>query len=101
MGATLGICVVLNGKKILNKKGLRFTNEFIKHKVLDVIGDLHLAGHSILGHFKGKKSGHKINNELLKKMFSDKSSFTLVNLSKANMKETNIIALQIPDKIAS
>ena len=60
-----------------------------------MIGDLHLSGYSILGHFKGEKSGHKTNNELLKKIFSDKSSFTLVNMNKASKKENNIIALQI------
>jgi UDP-3-O-[3-hydroxymyristoyl] N-acetylglucosamine deacetylase len=100
-GASLNNCIVLNGKKILNKTGLRYKNEFIRHKVLDVIGDLHLSGYSILGHFKGEKSGHKTNNELLKKIFSDKSSFTLVNMNKASKKEINIIALQIPSQIAS
>ena len=100
-GASLNNCIVLNGKKILNKTGLRYKNEFIRHKVLDVIGDLHLSGYSILGHFKGEKSGHKTNNELLKKIFSDKSSFTLVNMNKASKKENNIIALQIPSQIAS
>ena len=100
-GASLNNCIVLNGKKILNKTGLRYKNEFIRHKILDVIGDLHLSGYSILGHFKGEKSGHKTNNELLKKIFSDKSSFTLVNVSKVSKKENNIIALQIPSQIAS
>ncbi len=66
-GASLSNCIVLNGKKILNKTGLRYKNEFVRHKVLDVIGDLYLSGYSILGHFKGEKSGHKTNNELLKK----------------------------------
>ena len=100
-GASLNNCIVLNGKKILNKTGLRYKNEFIRHKILDAIGDLHLSGYSILGHFKGEKSGHKTNNELLKKIFSDKSSFTLVNVSKVSKKENNIIALQIPSQIAS
>ena len=100
-GASFNNCIVLNGKKILNKTGLRYKNELIRHKILDVIGDLHLSGYSILGHFKGEKSGHKTNNELLKKIFSDKSSFALVNMNKASKKENNIIALQIPSQIAS
>ena len=100
-GASLNNCIVLNGKKILNKTGLRYKNELVRHKILDAVGDLHLSGYSILGHFKGEKSGHKTNNELLKKIFSDKSSFTLVNMSKAKKKENNIIALQIPSRIAS
>ena len=100
-GASLNNCIVLNGKKILNKTRLRYKNEFIRHKILDAIGDLHLSGYSILGHFEGDKSGHNINNELLKKVFSDKSSYTLVNMSRASKKENNIIALQIPSQIAS
>ena len=101
-GASLNNCIVLNGKKILNKTGLRYKNEFIRHKILDIVGDLHLSGYSILGHFEGKKSGHNTNNELLKKVFSDKSSYTLVNMSKASKKENNnVIALQIPSQIAS
>jgi len=100
-GASLNNCIVLNGKKILNKSGLRYKNEFVRHKVLDVIGDLHLSGYSILGHFKGEKSGHKINNELLKKVFSDKSSYKRISMSEAIKKENNIIALQIPNQIAS
>ena len=100
-GASLNNCIVLNGKKILNKNGLRFKNEFVRHKVLDIIGDLYLSGHSILGKFKGEKSGHETNNELLKKLFNDKTAYTYVNLSTAKKKETNIIAIQFPTQIAS
>ena len=100
-GASLKNCIVLNGKKILNKSGLRYKNEFVRHKILDAIGDLYLSGHSILGHFEGIKSGHSINNKLLKKIFSDKSSFALVNMSEVIKKENNIIAIQIPSQIAS
>ena len=100
-GASFDNCIVLNGKKILNKAGLRYKNELIRHKILDVIGDLHLAGYSILGHFDGDRSGHKMNNDLLKKIFSDKSSYALVNMSKADKKQSNVIALQIPSQIAS
>jgi len=100
-GASFKNCIVLNGKKILNKKGLRYKNEFVRHKILDVIGDLHLSGHSILGSFEGDKSGHKTNYELLKEIFSNKSSYTLVNMPKVKEKETNIIALQIPRQLAS
>ena len=100
-GASLNNCIVLNGKKILNKNGLRFNNEFIRHKVLDIIGDLYLSGHSILGKFKGEKSGHEINNKLLKKLFNDKTAYTYVNLSVAEKKDTNIIAIQFPTQIAS
>ena len=71
-----------NENYTLNNVKLRYEDEPIRHKVLDVIGDLHLSGHSILGHFKGEKSGHEINNILLKKIFANKSSFTLVNMTE-------------------
>ena len=100
-GASLDNCIVLNGKKILNKNGLRYKNEFIRHKILDAIGDLHLIGYSILGSFKGDKSGHKTNYELLKKVFSDKSSYALVTMNKPSKNKTNVIALQVPRQIAS
>ena len=100
-GASLNNCIVLNGNKILNKSGLRYKNEFVRHKILDIVGDLHLSGHSILGNFEGNKSGHETNNKLLKKIFADKSSYSLVNMNKVNKKENNIIALQIPSRIAS
>ena len=100
-GASLKNCVVINGKKILNKNGLRYDNEFVRHKVLDAYGDLYLAGFPILGHFQGCHSGHYLNNQLLRKLFQNKSSFTLVNMSSKQREETNIIALPIVNKIAS
>ena len=100
-GASLDNCIVLNGKRILNNSGLRYKNEFLRHKILDACGDLYLAGSSILGHFKGFQSGHYVNNQLLRKLFKDKSAYTRVNMSSEKLEEINVIALQIPNTIAS
>jgi UDP-3-O-[3-hydroxymyristoyl] N-acetylglucosamine deacetylase len=57
---------------------LRYTDEFVRHKILDSIGDLYLAGSPIIGYFYGNKSGHHLNNELLRKLFSDKSNYEYI-----------------------
>ena len=78
LGGSLENAVVVGNKNILNKEGLRFEDEFVRHKMLDSIGDLYLAGKPIQGYFYGKKSGHFLNNQLLRKLFSDKSNFELI-----------------------
>ena len=78
LGGSLENAVVVGDKDILNKEGLRFQDEFVRHKILDSIGDLYLAGAPIQGYFCGKKSGHYLNNELLRKLLSDKSNFELI-----------------------
>ena len=65
MGGSLSNAVVVSKDKILNKEGLRYEDEFVRHKILDSIGDLYLAGAPVIGYFKGMKSGHSLNNELL------------------------------------
>ena len=78
LGGSLKNAVVIGENKILNEEGLRFDDEFVRHKILDSIGDLYLAGHPIQGYFYGNKSGHYLNNQILRKLFSDKSNFELV-----------------------
>ena len=78
LGGSLDNAVVVGEYNILNKEGLRFEDEFVRHKILDSIGDLYLAGNPIQGYFHGSKSGHYLNNLLLRKLFSDKSNFELV-----------------------
>ena len=75
LGGSLENAVVVGDDKILNKEGLRFKDEFVRHKILDSIGDLYLAGAPIQGYFYGNKSGHQLNVELLKRLFLDKSNF--------------------------
>jgi UDP-3-O-[3-hydroxymyristoyl] N-acetylglucosamine deacetylase len=78
LGGSLDNAVVVGEYNILNKEGLRFEDEFVRHKILDSIGDLYLAGNPIHGYFYGNKSGHYLNNQLLRKLFSDKSNFDLI-----------------------
>ncbi len=77
-GGSLDNAVVVGENGIINQEGLRFKDEFVRHKILDSIGDLYLAGCPLEGYFYGKKSGHYLNNELLRKLLSNKENYTLV-----------------------
>ncbi len=79
LGGSLRNAVVLDEEKIINKEGLRCPDELVKHKVLDAIGDLFLLGLPILGHFVGYKSGHRLNNLLLKKLVSDPANYEIIS----------------------
>lgn len=81
-GASLDNAVVLNDYTVVNEGGLRYHNEFVKHKVLDIIGDLYLTGYSILGHFSGFKSGHALNNMLLQHLLANQNAWEFVDFSK-------------------
>ncbi|MBY0430849.1 MAG: UDP-3-O-acyl-N-acetylglucosamine deacetylase [Rhodospirillales bacterium] len=74
-GGSLDNAVVISGNKVLNEDGLRYDDEFVRHKVLDAVGDLYLAGGPILGHFHGVRSGHALNNRLLHELFRDGSAW--------------------------
>ena len=78
LGGSLENAVVVGEHKILNKDGLRYSDEFVRHKILDSIGDLYLAGSPIIGYFYGNKSGHYLNNQLLRKLFSDNSNYEYI-----------------------
>jgi len=75
LGGSLDNAVIVDGDRVLNKEGLRYKNEFARHKVLDAIGDLYTAGGKILGAYKGIKSGHSITNQLLRTLFADKTAW--------------------------
>jgi UDP-3-O-[3-hydroxymyristoyl] N-acetylglucosamine deacetylase len=66
LGGSLDNAIVMDEYRVLNTDGLRYNNEFVKHKVLDAIGDLYLLGHPLIGAFSGHKSGHAMNNRLLR-----------------------------------
>ena len=68
LGGSLDNAVVVDDFRVLNDEGLRYDDEFVKHKILDAIGDLYLLGHSLIGAFSGYKSGHDLNNHLLRKL---------------------------------
>ena len=78
LGGSLNNAVVVGESKILNSEGLRFKDEFVRHKILDSIGDLYLAGAPIQGYFNGNKSGHYLNNLLLKNLFSNSQNYEYV-----------------------
>ena len=78
LGGSLDNAVVVGENEILNKNGLRYNDEFVRHKILDSIGDLYLAGSPIIGYFYGNKSGHYLNNLLLRKLFSNVSNFEYI-----------------------
>ena len=78
LGGSLENAVVIGEHDILNKEGLRFKDEFVRHKILDLIGDIFLSGYAVEGYFHGKKSGHSLNKKILKKLFSDKENFKLI-----------------------
>ncbi|HEY5646981.1 MAG TPA: UDP-3-O-acyl-N-acetylglucosamine deacetylase [Pseudomonadales bacterium] len=78
LGGSLDNAVVVDDYRILNNEGLRQEDEFVKHKILDAIGDLYLLGHSMIGAFSGYKSGHGANNRLLKVLLAEKGSFEIV-----------------------
>lgn len=77
-GGSLANAVAISGDRILNPEGLRFPDEFVRHKLLDAIGDLALAGLPIRGRFVGNRSGHRINNALLRALLADSSAFRVV-----------------------
>ena len=78
LGGSLDNAVVVGENKILNSDGLRFKDEFVRHKILDSIGDLYLAGAPIQGYFLGNKSGHHLNNLLLRSLFADKNNYEYI-----------------------
>lgn len=75
LGGSQDNAIVLDDYRVLNEDGLRYDNEFVKHKILDSIGDLYLLGHSLIGAFSGYKSGHALNNKLLLKLLEDKDAW--------------------------
>lgn len=74
-GGSLNNAVVIDEEKVLNAEGLRFEDEFVRHKLLDSIGDMYLAGGPILGHFIGKRSGHTLHHKLLCALFADQEAW--------------------------
>jgi UDP-3-O-[3-hydroxymyristoyl] N-acetylglucosamine deacetylase len=75
LGGNLDNAIVLDDFRVLNEDGLRYEDEFVKHKILDAIGDLYLLGHSLIGEFSGYKSGHALNNKLLRAVLADATAW--------------------------
>jgi UDP-3-O-[3-hydroxymyristoyl] N-acetylglucosamine deacetylase len=83
LGGSLDNAIVVDDDKVLNEDGLRYADEFVKHKILDAIGDLYLLGYSLIGEYQGFKSGHALNNKLLLSLLDDKDAWELVSFEDA------------------
>jgi UDP-3-O-[3-hydroxymyristoyl] N-acetylglucosamine deacetylase len=83
LGGSLDNAVVVDDYRVVNEDGLRYQDECVKHKILDVIGDLYLLGHSLIGSFRGYKSGHELNNRLLAQLLQQKDAWELVSFDDA------------------
>lgn len=84
LGGSLDNAIVVDEYRVLNEDGLRYEDEFVKHKILDAIGDLYLLGHSLIGAFSGYKSGHGLNNKLLHALLADESAWEEVTYDNAD-----------------
>jgi len=83
LGGSLDNAIVMDEYRVLNTDGLRYEDEFVKHKVLDAIGDLYLLGHPLIGAFSGHKSGHALNNRLLRRLLEDKTAWEFASFERA------------------
>jgi UDP-3-O-[3-hydroxymyristoyl] N-acetylglucosamine deacetylase len=92
LGGSLNNAVVLDDQKIINKEGLRHPGEFVKHKILDAIGDLYLIGMPIMGHFKAFKSGHKLHFMLLKELLAQPESWQIIRYYENMSREKKFLS---------
>lgn len=100
-GGSLDNAIVIGDFRILNEGGLRYENEFVRHKIIDAIGDLSLLGHPILGHFKGVRSGHALNNQLLRKLLSKADAWEFVEMGSTAENAAGAGRVAAPVLIAS
>jgi UDP-3-O-[3-hydroxymyristoyl] N-acetylglucosamine deacetylase len=78
LGANMDNAIVMDDYRVINEDGLRYRDEFVRHKILDALGDLYLLGSSLLGEFSGFKCGHKLNNQLLRALLAQPDSYEAV-----------------------
>ena len=79
-GGSLENAIVVKGTKLLNEEGLRNSNEFVNHKILDCLGDMYLCGYKIIGKFKCSQGGHNLTNKILRKVFENKENYSIVEI---------------------
>jgi UDP-3-O-[3-hydroxymyristoyl] N-acetylglucosamine deacetylase len=96
LGGSLKNAIGLDDKKVINKEGLRFPDEFVRHKILDAIGDLFLLGMPIIGHFMAHKSGHHLNNLLLRELMKKTDSWEIVSHPDPEEAVNKLASLKIP-----
>ncbi len=90
LGGSLDNAIVVKNEKVLNQNGLRNDKEFVNHKILDCIGDLYLSGYKVIGKIKCSQGGHKLTNNLLRKLYSDKKNFSIHELNEKMLSNTLI-----------
>jgi UDP-3-O-[3-hydroxymyristoyl] N-acetylglucosamine deacetylase len=83
LGGSMDNAIVMDEYRVLNTDGLRYADEFVKHKALDAIGDLYLLGHPVIGAFTGHKSGHALNNCLLRRLLEDQKAWEFATFDRA------------------
>lgn len=81
LGASLENAIGVDDTGVVNEEGLRYSDEFVRHKILDAVGDLYLLGHQIIAKFDAYKSGHALNNQLLRNVYSDPSNYEIVTFN--------------------
>ncbi|MCX7545162.1 UDP-3-O-acyl-N-acetylglucosamine deacetylase [Marinicella gelatinilytica] len=91
LGGSMDNAIVLDDYRVLNNDGLRYESEFVKHKLLDAIGDIYQLGHPIIGSFHGYKSGHALNNELARALLADESAYELVTFEGKKDRPTEML----------
>jgi UDP-3-O-[3-hydroxymyristoyl] N-acetylglucosamine deacetylase len=94
LGGSLDNAIVLDEYRVLNNDGLRYDDEFVKHKVLDAIGDLYLLGHPVIGMFSAHKSGHALNNLLLRELLQRKEAWEFVSFDHAEDAPAFVASMQ-------
>ena len=87
-GGSLENAIVVKDNKIVNKEGLRNKKEFVNHKILDCMGDLYLSGYKMIAKIVCSQGGHKLTNQILRKVFSDKNNYSIVEITEKNLPHT-------------
>jgi UDP-3-O-[3-hydroxymyristoyl] N-acetylglucosamine deacetylase len=90
LGGSLDNAIVVKGNEVLNNGGLRNKKEFVNHKILDCIGDLFLSGYKVVGKIVCSQGGHKLTNDLLRKVYEDKKNFSLHEIKEKTLSNTLI-----------
>jgi UDP-3-O-[3-hydroxymyristoyl] N-acetylglucosamine deacetylase len=93
LGGSMDNAIVVDDSKVLNSGGLRYDDEFVKHKILDAIGDMQVARHPLIAAYSAFKSGHALNNKLLRAVFADKSAYEIVTFDDARQAPTGLADL--------
>ena len=83
LGGSMDNAIVLDEFRVLNDDGLRYADEFVRHKILDAVGDLYLAGHPIIGAYEARKSGHALNNKLVRALLARQAAWDIVTFDDA------------------